>query len=403
MKNKVYILFLYPFIQLNKKEGFYFIFNPLNNETLNITKINHIWLFDRLECLDWTCELSNEEYMSFKKIIETIIEKKMGGGYYQIDAIKKPGLIPPKSIIEIDAKKLKKTMPQRVSEKCLKYISNVTFILDPIGLDSVLGFEVEKKTNNNGKMFRDFIERALGELIAITKSVEFIADWNNKNSIEYLVNSVLKFNILPIVYVPLNQLYIFRNLDVNVRNSIHYVLILQSHSIDSLLETKLSDFKNIELKFYYVNETECVEIQKLISKDLYNSIDFLPLLSKESNIKKNDIKFSEKDLNSSIFYQSDFIINSFLNRNYFGKLYIYYTGHIYTSLFNSPIGNLKNSNLSDVVFYALTDDKSWIMTRKNIKPCKSCKYCDICPPISDYERYFGVANLCTHKEEKSLI
>ena len=57
----------------------------------------------------------------------------MGGEYYQIETTKKPGLIPPKSIVEIDAKKLKKTLPQRVSENCLKYVSNVTFILDPIG------------------------------------------------------------------------------------------------------------------------------------------------------------------------------------------------------------------------------------------------------------------------------
>ena len=46
------------------------------------------------------------------------------------------------------------------------------------------------------------------------------------------------------------------------------------------------------------------------------------------------------------------------------------------------------------------ESKNWFRTRSKVKPCKSCIYNALCPPISNYEYYLKEYNLCNIINEK---
>ncbi|MCP4215580.1 MAG: hypothetical protein GY765_13080 [bacterium] len=48
-----------------------------------------------------------------------------------------------------------------------------------------------------------------------------------------------------------------------------------------------------------------------------------------------------------------------------------------------------------LIYKQLVGRSSWTRVRKNVTPCKSCLFCNICPAISNYEYAIGQYSLCS--------
>ncbi len=88
-------------------------------------------------------------------------------------------------------------------------------------------------------------------------------------------------------------------------------------------------------------------------------------------------------------------LKSYINPLTFGNFVIKNNGEIYADINGEVIGDIKNSGLNSLLKKSLLSNKNWLNVRNNFKPCKSCLFNAICPPISGYEHVIGKPNLCT--------
>ena len=78
----------------------------------------------------------------------------------------------------------------------------------------------------------------------------------------------------------------------------------------------------------------------------------------------------------------------------FKKLTVFGNGDVFANLNYPAIGNLNRDHIFDLVERELNHGKSWTKARRHVKPCKSCVFNALCPPISNYEYTLRRYNLC---------
>ena len=79
----------------------------------------------------------------------------------------------------------------------------------------------------------------------------------------------------------------------------------------------------------------------------------------------------------------------------FGRLVIFPDGDVYANVNDPALGNLGKDSLYNLLSKELVNGKSWRKTRKKVKPCRSCLFSELCPPISNYSRHIKRYNFCT--------
>jgi pseudo-rSAM protein len=91
---------------------------------------------------------------------------------------------------------------------------------------------------------------------------------------------------------------------------------------------------------------------------------------------------------------NDILSQTVLNTHDFKKLMVLSDKSIHANLNNPKIGTLGEDHIMDLVYKELHRGKSWTKVRKYVKPCKSCVFNALCPPISNYEYAIGQYDLC---------
>jgi pseudo-rSAM protein len=86
---------------------------------------------------------------------------------------------------------------------------------------------------------------------------------------------------------------------------------------------------------------------------------------------------------------NDILVRSVLNTSEFKKLNILSDKSIHANLNNPKIGRLGKDHVMEILYKELHKGKSWTKVRKHVKPCKSCTFHALCPPISNYEYAMG--------------
>lgn len=89
-----------------------------------------------------------------------------------------------------------------------------------------------------------------------------------------------------------------------------------------------------------------------------------------------------------------------LNPLHFGQLTVLSNGDIHANVHEPAIGRLERHSLYDILHQALNNSRSWRLRRSQVNPCKQCVFQDLCPPVSNYERFMGRYNLCHIREQK---
>lgn len=114
----------------------------------------------------------------------------------------------------------------------------------------------------------------------------------------------------------------------------------------------------------------------------------------------NNLSFFEEyvfsnleDVRSLHRTKKEIFANQKINSNYFGHLFISFTGNVYSNVNFLPIGTVEDK-LSKLVFTEMKEGKVWHQTRTNLSVCKDCLYRYLCPSPSNYEFVIGKPNLC---------
>lgn len=78
----------------------------------------------------------------------------------------------------------------------------------------------------------------------------------------------------------------------------------------------------------------------------------------------------------------------------FGKLVVLEDSGVYANVNEPVLGWLGKQSLYRMLEEEVKRGRSWFRSRQEVKPCCSCIYNVLCPPMSNYERILGRNNLC---------
>lgn len=208
-----------------------------------------------------------------------------------------------------------------------------------------------------------------------------------------------------------------------------YISGIANDVFDNLILTNIENLKYIlwvdfkterELlfDFFSMNEDSISRIVfKIIIRDLNDISDleqiFIPqgityevvpfIENSTSNALFELIKSNKTDVENQSLTHREIVSRLYINHLCFGKLYILPNGDVHTNLNIPHIGNIQSNKLIEILRNAhTTEDSSWYLTRAKVEPCKNCVYRYLCQPISGYELYFGIMNLCNYDPVKKI-
>lgn len=162
----------------------------------------------------------------------------------------------------------------------------------------------------------------------------------------------------------------------------------------------------IELMLFYPYEfekdMECKYIALIRDKMEYNffikklngtGIRCLPIYN--SSIYENPLlSLNEDDILQEKQSIRKILFKKLYNTSLFGLIYITASGDVYDSLNSNSMGEIDTLQNDEIVSRLLSVDSAWMLTRKKVKPCMDCLYCDFCSPVSEYERSMNMFSIC---------
>lgn len=179
-------------------------------------------------------------------------------------------------------------------------------------------------------------------------------------------------------------------------NNIQYIIDIENSYSKEELKNLIKSFPEPNIKFRKSIESKAEF--NMYSDLLITYMDKLELIPYYNgyNIKffSNNIFNSLQDILSNNNKKIDLYRRKILNDYFFGKLFILPNGETYSNLNGKSLGNIINSNLSEIVYKEIVDGKYWFMTRDKVSICSQCVNRVLCPSISNYELVSNINNMC---------
>jgi len=137
---------------------------------------------------------------------------------------------------------------------------------------------------------------------------------------------------------------------------------------------------------------EALEMASIL--DLPN-IFFKPVFTGDNlDFFKENVFVAREEILASKPNQQQVFSRMTINENDFGKLWILPGGEVHANLNDPPLGLAKKEYLHQLVARELDDRTSWGRTRATLMPCRGCVYQFLCPPVSSYEIFMNRFNFC---------
>lgn len=182
-----------------------------------------------------------------------------------------------------------------------------------------------------------------------------------------------------------------------LHNKNSYIIILISdfslHTLNFIQQIweSLNSY-NIQYHIVLENEKQLDIVQNEIEKFDYLLIPFYN--GNNLSFFKEFVFTDKKDILENKYKLSDLLSKKYINMIEFGKLTVLSDGSVYGNINTKSIGNILETQIDSIVYKELLKGESWRKRRQYQKPCKTCQYNLLCPPISNYERIIGQNNLC---------
>lgn len=425
---KSYWFILEPFVHISVKQGNVLLFNTLNGKSIhyenkyenkyenNSHVLKLIKLLTAKKSL-WVTRLSEKqlENPEISKFIKRVKTSYMGDLIDTAFSRGKPVQLPPILNLDRDVEKFKAKFSGTIGEEIMKYLDEVSlYINGQCRLDCKMCtgahrqfFCCTKSTGGHSLPLKHitrllksakgsflskinilggdiFLYPELADLLVLLNSlpaakayyVHYLNTLDRENLIQSMEPGASQLNIIvdfPVDRQALDRLY-FRLREMTI--DYYFCFVLRTdHEIESAQEI-ISALKipNVSMHPYYDGRN-------------------LTFFKRNVFITKRDISLAKPGLKEIFSRQK-------MNTLNFGKLTVMSNGHIHTNVNTPKLGKLGGSSLYEAVYKEMKYGKNWRRTRDKCRPCNSCVYSLLCPPVSNYEQVIGRNNLCHIKKSE---
>ncbi len=171
-----------------------------------------------------------------------------------------------------------------------------------------------------------------------------------------------------------------------------------------LQETHLENWKTYftqeDFYFEFVVESQAhiEEAERMVRRHEIVNYNLRPFYNNNLDFFKENVFIEKEDILCVKESLAVLLTKKISNPAFFGKLIVDPQGNIYANIHQAPLGNLTTEALHFFIFNLLENpDSVWRVNRNGLKPCSSCIFHLLCPPLSNYEAVIGKINLCNVK------
>jgi pseudo-rSAM protein len=125
------------------------------------------------------------------------------------------------------------------------------------------------------------------------------------------------------------------------------------------------------------------------------NISYIPFYNgKNLPFFEENLSITKGELESERISLKEIYVRGCVNSLNFGRMTIFPKGQVYANVNDPVLGNIGRDSIHNLLSKELVKGKSWRKIRRHVKPCKSCLYSNLCPPISNYNIVTKRYNLC---------
>ena len=399
-----YLFYLEPYSFLFRNENEAVIYNTINSAYIPCLNMDNPYMQEILDAWEDSSNgygiVINDAIIndhSIKKFIEEIRNSFSGDCIPWEPTQNKPYIFKPQLFLNIDIRA--RNSPNALGVFVLHHLHEVTLYL-PSGCKSGCKYctEFYKQFNHCRLLNEGYLQ--LGHyqnLLSLfqkngIQKVNFIGgDLRNNRYLQALLNDNASSSFKKVVYLNYKHLDGFE-WEMITKSQSEAVVLIDSDDLERI-ET-LPDIDNVQWNIVVASESDLerinvlpqIENKKTKILPFYNG-ENLDFFAENVFMELNDIIENSIDRKTIFRHRT-------LNDNFFGKLFIMPSGDVYSNLLMSPIGNLFDCTIKELVYKELDEGNVWLKKRNTVSPCNNCINKDLCPSISNYEFVIGKYNLC---------
>jgi len=335
-------------------------------------------------------------------------QKKKLGKFFYTESLVKPIQFSPVINVQSDKSRLINSIVSK--ESSLKNLIDLRIYLN--GGKKIINYSdtakqfLSCKYEPEGELELKDIERFIDPIFKNNSSIRRISllggdvfQWKDlSNLVNFLLKKIEIINCEIRLYVNFSDLF-YHNYDYNFFKKISLVIVIYPdediNKLNGIIEQFVCNSIKISLCFV-VENTDCVEKIDLNFNNKYNKDYTLYPYYNKRNIKffEENVFTEMPDLTHTHLSIEEINKRSKINTANFGQLIINNNGNVYDNLNFPPIGNIYEDTISHIVQKEVDEQLRWFLVRTKVAPCNKCLFNLLCPPISNYELFFGKNNLC---------
>lgn len=253
-------------------------------------------------------------------------------------------------------------------------------------LNFELAKEIIKQVSNSSAYKISIMGGNLTKYNRLNTLIKEIEDHGLNIELSFYFGDILDLNDYKLTY----DLFKNHNVIINIVFTSTSELIIFLNTYNNFCRSN-----RISLILLVASQKEYLKYKEFTTENEWSNLQILPILNSLKTTLNNDVFICQKDICGQRYSEKKIHSNGFINRCFWGKIKVLPSGVSYTSFNRRSIGNIKRHTLNELAYNELSRINTWRLTRNQVEPCKKCIFCDLCPPISDYELNLNKFNLCS--------
>lgn len=248
----------------------------------------------------------------------------------------------------------------------------------------------------------------------------FLDNLRGTSSWEININggNIFKYSKFQELIAFLNSFKVNKSFTIHYRNAINHLeeikqLNCEIHKLIILVHFPLQEPKLhlvidylkkekfvMELHFIIESETDFQMAEKLVQQYSLQSTQYHAFFNGENfSMFEENVYVGREDIIDAFPSLKEIYTRQFVNPTNFGSLIILPDGRVHANINDPQLGYIHQHSIYDLVYDEMVKGTSWRKPRKNVRPCNSCAFNKLCPPITNYNYAMGKGDLCHIKNE----
>ena len=322
----------------------------------------------------------------------------------------KPILMTPFVKNQMDVKFLKEDKDRSVGEDIISYLTEISlYINDNCNQSCSICRKAYKqflcctaKKNGNSELKMNHITSLISEIKHSNLSRVNIlgGDFFSYNELNGLISIIKALNCEKNYYSYYHNILLHRNKLKHIADIDSLLTVIVNFPlIEGKLQEALIAIKCSEVKtrlMFIINDTNDFKASEFIAmKYEIKNTSYIPYFNGNNMpFFEENLFITKEELESEQVPSKEIHARGFVNPLNFGRLLVFPGGQVYANVNDSVLGNIVKDSIYNLLSKELVDGISWRKFRRNVKPCKSCLFSNLCPPITNYNLVTKRYNFC---------